>query len=287
MSATENWRPLTAVQTCFVVPDLDAAVARCEAEFGWGPFLRFSAPSAGVAGGEGTTHVALGNAGRVQVELLALENVDDTIGAYQARYGRGFQHLGVFCRDIDAAREALDRIGGATRQTGDHPGIRFAFVDTPTGSGMIELLQPDANVPSPARPPRDHVSLAIDSATLVTADLGGALEFFARAFAWEDVEVIEDTLEIDGVAVGTARRAAASAGVLELEFIEPLTGDNLYSQHLAAREHGLVHVGARGPRNDACAVGSHGRWLADGTQFCWLETPFSQHGVRLGLADSA
>lgn len=85
MSDADAWRPLAAVQTCFVVQDIDAAVKRCEQDFGWGPFLRFSAPSSGADGDEGTTHVALGNAGRTQVEFIALENVDDT----QQAFGRG------------------------------------------------------------------------------------------------------------------------------------------------------------------------------------------------------
>jgi catechol 2,3-dioxygenase-like lactoylglutathione lyase family enzyme len=284
MSASNAWQPLAAVQTCFVVSDMDEAVRRAEEEFGWGPFLRFSAPSRGSDGREGTTHVALGNAGRAQVEFVALENVDDTIGEYQARYGSGFQHLGVFCRDIDAARAALGRIGAATRQTGDHPGIRFAFLDAPTGTGMIELLQPDENVPTPEKPPRERAALAIDSATLVTADLASALQFFGHTFGWDELDVTEDTLELDGAEVGTANRASGQAGLLRLEFVEPLAGDNLYTRHLAQRDHGLVHVGAVGTQNPASRASGQGRWIEGGERFCFLDTPFARHGVRLALA---
>lgn len=289
MSDADAWRPLAAVQTCFVVQDIDAAVKRCEQDFGWGPFLRFSAPSSGPDGDEGTTHVALGNAGRTQVEFIALENVDDTIGEYQARYGSGFQHLGVYCRDIDAARAALDRIGASTRQQGDYPGIRYAFLDTPTGNGMIELLQPDENVPTPKQAGAERSALAIDSATIATPNLSRALDFYAHVFDWDTLEISEDTLEIDGESVGTACRADGMAGRLRLEFVEPLSGDNLYTRHLAERDHGLVHVGANARSvDDTQQAFGRGRWLVGGEQFCFRATPFSECGVRVALpADAA
>lgn len=280
MPNADAWRPLAAVQTCFVVADVDSAVCRCERDYGWGPFVRFSAPSPGDA----VTHVALGNAGRTQVELISTEKVRNTVSEYQQRYGVGFQHLGVVCRDVDRGLEALEGFGGKTRERGSYPGVRFAFVDVPTGPGMLELLQPDANVPAPPAPepaaPREV--LPVESAMIVTSDLDGALAFFEPAFGWESTPPVEDVLEIEGEQVGTLRRVGHRSGTLRLELVEPVSGDNLYSRHLAQRDHGLVHVGvAERPSDEARPVTSRGRWLRSGERFGFLESPFGAPGIRV------
>ena len=136
---------LHPAQVCFVVDDVDAAVDEGVASFGWGPFHRFTAPVAEAHyhdwTGSKRTDVALGMAGSVQVELIHVHKGHDTVEAYQARYGTGLQHLGISCRDREQALAALAEIGGGVDDQGEYPGIRFAFVDTPTGPGMFELLQ--------------------------------------------------------------------------------------------------------------------------------------------------
>ena len=162
--------------------------------------------------------------------------------------------------------------------------MRFAFLDVPTGWGMIELLEPDRDVPTPPsgrNRDADDV-LAVDSATIVTGDLDGAMAFFEPAFGWVATPPQEDTLEIDGEEAGSLRRVAHRTGTLRVEFVEPHSGDNLYSRHLADRDHGLVHVGARARARDLGQTATcRGRWLRTGEAFRFVAGPFGAPGLRL------
>jgi len=275
---------LHPAQICFVVEDVVAAVDECVERFGWGPFHVFNAnvPEAthGDWAGAKRTEVALGMAGEVQVELIHVHEGHDTVEAYQARYGAGFQHLGISCRDREAAVEALEAIGGRVDDQNEFPGVRFAFVDTPTGPGMFELLQQTEDAPTPgsdeARPDAPGTGVgtppplraALDRATIVTRDLDRALAFYAPAFRWNDVTPERATLRIDGVET-RVRRARGAAGQMSFELIEPAPGsDDPYARHLARGDHGLVHAGGLatgdGMPEGALVVGE---WREDGESF--------------------
>lgn len=271
---------LHPAQVCFVVDDVDAAVEECVAAFGWGPFDRFDAPVPDASyhdwSGNKETRVALGMAGDVQVELIHVKEGRDTVGAYQERYGSGLQHLGISCKDREQALAALESIGGRLDDQGEHPGIRFAFVDTPTGPGMFELLEQAGDTPPPGAeaasaskagavaPP----SATLDRATIVTDDLDRAFAFHARAFRWDGVEIEERTLRF-GADERRVRRARGPAGQLVLELVEPSRGTaDPYALHLARGDHGLVHAGGR-TESGSLPPGEAflGEWLEDGEQF--------------------
>ncbi len=267
---------LHPAQVCFVVDDVDAGVEECVERFGWGPFHRFSAPVAEARYhdwmGAKHTEVALGMAGEVQVELIHVSEGRDTVGAYQERYGRGFQHLGIHCRSRDDAIDALDALGGKLDDRGEYPGIRFAFVDTPTGPGMFELLEASRSEAPPGSDAGaakvNEPDVALDRATIATPTLDRALDFYTRAFGWSEVSAEARTLRVGGSEVKT-RRARGRAGRLELELIEPAPGaDDPYSRHLARGDHGLVHAGGVA-RSALPASGAaiEGAWLEDGEPF--------------------
>ncbi len=246
---------LHPVQVCFVVDDVAKAVDECVARFGWGPFYQFTAPVPEAQyrdwSGPKRTDVALGMAGPVQVELIHVHEGHDTVEVYQSRYGAGLQHLGIQCRDREEAIAALVAIGSTVDDQGEYPGIRFAFVDTPTGPGMFELLQPDGEVPVPGATTDSHrksvdppsPSVRLDRATIATNDLDAALDFYARAFRWEDPQIEARTLRF-GTTESAIRRVRTQAGKLLLELVEPPpAGDDPYARHLARGDHGLVHAG--------------------------------------------
>lgn len=278
---------LHPAQVCFVVEDVEAAVEECVASFGWGPFHCFTAPVEKAEYrdwiGSKRTDVALGMAGGVQVELIHVHEGHDTVEAYQARYGAGLQHLGISCRDRDQALAALEEIGARTDDRGEHPGIRFAFVDTPTGPGMFELLQATGEIPPPgaeggaevgsdgsggaiakSRPP----SVTLDRATIVTSDLDLALAFYARAFRWEDPQIESCTLRV-GAQESRMRRARGQAGQLLLELVEPTPGgSDPYARHLVRGDHGLVHAGGVTSGGDLPGgATTEGEWLEEGEAF--------------------
>ena len=275
----ERFPRLHPAQVCFVVEDVDAAVEECIASFGWGPFHRFTAPvpEARYHGWSGakTTDVALGMAGCVQIELIHVHEGHDTVEAYQALYGTGLQHLGIGCRDREQAIAALAAIGGVVDDRGEYPGIRFAFVDTPTGPGMFELLETTGETPPPGAEGANEGKVAlstprvaIDRATIVTNDLDRALAFYSRAFRWEDLEDEPRTLRIGDVE-SRVRRARGQAGPLLLELVEPEPGnDDPYARHLARGDHGLVHAGGVARSADLPAEATiQGEWLEDGEIF--------------------
>lgn len=275
---------LHPAQVCFVVDDVDAAVQECSAAFGWGPFDQFTAPVDDARYGDWTgakrTDVALGMAGGVQVELIHVHEGHDTVERYQSRYGAGFQHLGISCRDRDEALSALETIGARIDDRGEYPGIRFAFLDTPTGPGMFELLQTTGETPPPgAKAGSDGASAAeanassppgitLDRATIVTSDFDRATAFYARAFRWEHPRIESCALRI-GKAESRVRRVRGQAGQLLLELVEPVSGaDDPYARHLARGDHGLVHAGgfsAAGTFPEGASI--EGEWLDEGESF--------------------
>lgn len=275
------------MQVCFVVENVEAAAARCESSFGWGPFEHFTAeiPDGRYRDwtGRKVTEVALGWAGSVQVELIRVHEGHDSIEAYQSRYGIGFQHLGVSCSSRDEGIALLESIGGHADDLLEYESVRIAFVDLPTGPAMFELLE-DVTPPgrkdlSPKMMAGSSPRLPLDRATIVTRDLDRDLAFFGSALGWVAPVAESATLRASGSET-RMRRYLGKAGSLMLELIEPPPGtDNPYARHLERRDHGLVHASgilARGEPPDApCSAGS---WLEVGEDFRlydWIGGPAS------------
>jgi catechol 2,3-dioxygenase-like lactoylglutathione lyase family enzyme len=245
---------LSPQQVCFVVDDVSTAVQYCEENFGWGPFYQFKAPVPEARykqwSGEKLTEVALGMAGKVQVEFLHVFKGHDTTQDYQAQYGTGFQHLGIQCKSRDEALAHLESLGAVVNEVNEYPGIRFAFVDVPTGPGMFEILQPTAEMASNdgisgSRKKRDTTNprFELDRATIVTRDINTALGFYAAAFGWERPVATQDTLRY-GASETQVLRYIGTAGTLQLEFIQPKEGSSdPYAAHLRRGDHGLIHAG--------------------------------------------
>lgn len=239
------------MQMCFVVEDVSATARSCEAAFGWGPFEEFTAdvPEASYRdwSGRKRTRVALGWAGSVQVELIHVDEGQDSVEAYQSRYGMGFQHLGVSCRSRDDALAMLESLGAQRAELLEYEALRIAFVDLPTGPAMFELLEtvaaPDKQRVSPEKPSAVAPTLPLDRATLVTRDLDACLLFFGAALGWEAPVAEKATLR-SALGDTEMRRYLGRAGAMTLELIEPVPGArDPYSAHLARGDHGLVHAG--------------------------------------------
>lgn len=276
---------LSPQQVCFVVDDVSAAVQRCEKEFAWGPFYQFTAPVENAVykdwTGKKLVEVALGMAGNVQVEFIHVFEGHDAVEAYQAEYKRGFQHLGIQCHSREAAVDYLTALGAKVDELNEFPGIRFAFVDVPTGSAMFELLQQtkdwgkeDAlDVDTKASDPIEGL-FQIDRATIVTDDIETALVFYAQAFGWDDATYTTSTLHYDGKQ-NLFKRFIGHAGTLDIELLQPLemAGDP-YSLHLNRGSHGLVHAGGLSKGiTDSIEAAVEYQWLESKEKFSlsnWL-----------------
>lgn len=267
---------LSPWQCCFVVDDVPAAVRSCEARFGWGPFEQFTAPVDEAHyrdwTGKKVTDVALGMAGRTQIEFIHVHEGHDAVETYQAEYGTGFQHLGVRCRSRDAALEHLEALGAKRNELLTYSGIQIAFVDIPTGDAMFELLQPAPRKASEGtakeklqEAPPDAV--AVDRATIATADIDAALRFYSAAFGWENAAATTATLRYDD-AEAKLRRFVGRAGTLELELIEPVSGgSDPYAAHLRRGAHGLVHAGGAAAGRPTSKAALSCSWAESGEVF--------------------
>lgn len=282
---SESGERLTPYQVCFVVEDVEEAAAECHERFGWGPFRSFRAAvdSLEYKGQRArrVAEVALGMAGRVQVELLHVHEGVDCLAAYQARYGCGFQHLGIDTPSRDASLARLEKLGAKLDHRDEYEGIRIAFVDVPSGAlGAFELVDRTSGAqdaasgaagtlgtpPDPGPTPR----IAIDRATLVTDRMDETCDFFANAFRWPTVAVESATLRWQDDET-SLRRAIGSAGRLEIEIIEgrPDARDP-YSRHLSRNGPGLVHAGGRLVEADPSASFAY-HWSETGERFALLD----------------
>jgi len=260
-------------QVCFVVDDVRAAAVESSRRFGWGPFLTFTTSFDEMASPgaveKRVTDVALGMAGAVQVELLHVHQGLDCIAAYQKRYGRGFQHLGIGCRSREAALERLESLGARLDHRNEYAGIKIGFVDVPTGPAMFELLELTTKQAGPSGEEIPHEAdlpvVELDRATIVTDDMEGSLAFYSRAFGWEHVDATVQTLR-HGENKVRLPRAIGRAGLLEIELVEALAGSHdPYSTHRGRGEHGLVHAGAAVSKSDGGS--SAYEWLEAGESF--------------------
>ncbi|MEH6582910.1 MAG: VOC family protein [Halioglobus sp.] len=284
---------LSPQQVCFVVEDVTDAVNFCEKRFGWGPFYQFKAPVPEATykdwRGAKLTEVALGMAGKVQVEFLHVFEGQDTTGDYQAKYGTGLQHLGIHCLSRDEALEHLVSQGASVNELNEYPGIRFAFVDVPTGDGMFEILQPTAEMAndegiSGSREQRAESSTLfdIDRATIVTADIDKALSFYSETFGWTNAQAVAATLSINGSQT-SARRYVGEAGKLQLEFIEPCDPDagDPYAAHLRRGDHGLIHASGLLSGDFPVEEVLCGKWLETGESFALYSWSGGKHSLQI------
>lgn len=242
---------LHPMQMCFVVDDVAQSVEFAEEVLGWGPFMQFTANVEGEYRdwkGPKTTHVALGMAGDVQMEFLHMDCGQDPVASYQAKYSTGFQHLGVVVESRDEAIEHLTALGASVDQLNEYPGVKFAFVDLPTGPAMFELLQREggnADISSSTDSKGRQAKLPLDRATIVTADMQATMAFYCAAFEWGEVNVQTQTLRY-GDQQCQCQRYLGQAGTMQIEIIAPLQqGGDPYSLHLQRGDHGLVHAGGK------------------------------------------
>ncbi len=282
-------------QVCFVVADVAAAVAECEQRFGWGPFFAFDAPVEDASyknwRGRKLVSVALGMAGNVQVEFLHVHTGSDTTADYQAEYGVGFQHIGIQCKSRDSALAHLESLGATVNELNEYPGVRFGFVDVPTGPGMFEILETTAEMAnndgisgSSKADAEQAIAFPIDRASIVTPDIETALQFYTAAFEWEPPKVINSRLRI-GASEMSAKRTIVRAGQLDIEMIEPgHDQQNPYYNHLQRGDHGLMHAGGPIMGEPPAGAAIVGEWLDSEEKFALYNWTGGANALQVRLS---
>ena len=246
---------LFPLQLCYVVEDVSAAVAVAEQLFGWGPFNLFTADVDEASyrewRGRKRTEVALDMAGAVQIEFIHVHEGEDAVATFQSDCETGLQHIGIHCKSRESAIVLLCDRGATVNELNEYPGIRFAFLDVPTGNGMFELLQPTedwsesvvSGSQQASRGRHADTVLPVTRVSIVTEDIAASLAFYSAAFGWSGVQPVQETLLYEGGEY-VLHRALGKAGLLDIELVQPSDeADCPYRQHLARSDYGLVHAG--------------------------------------------
>jgi catechol 2,3-dioxygenase-like lactoylglutathione lyase family enzyme len=140
------------MQVCWVVPDIDAAMASWTKTMGVGPFFLFRDLTIDTIKHRGTPvsttiHIAVAQAGGVQIELA--QQVSDMPYAYNEVFPNGSEgglhHIAIYVADYDAAMKHFTDQGFIPSVEGLFGTMRFAYVDTRSAIGcMVEIIEHDA-----------------------------------------------------------------------------------------------------------------------------------------------
>jgi hypothetical protein len=140
------------MQFCWLVPDLEAAMATWTRTAGVGPFFQFDSVAydkpqyRGKPGGNAKITAAIAQAGDVQIELVCLHDDQPSIWREgPAAGGRfGLHHAAVYCHDYDVTIDAYKKGGSELIFSGLMMGFRVGWIDTVRALGFfVELI--DAN----------------------------------------------------------------------------------------------------------------------------------------------
>lgn len=136
------------MQLCWVVPDLDAAIAGWLRSTGAGPFFVFGEVHfddsiyRGAAMDIAPHRASIGQHGDMQIELI--QPLDDSPGIWRdiVPFGKaGFHHVGLYCTDYEAERAAILAGGSAMAFEGLMMGAKTCYIDTAPSLGfMTELI---------------------------------------------------------------------------------------------------------------------------------------------------
>lgn len=142
----ESILPGPVRQIGYVVSDLDAAIDKW-LTMGVGPwFVIRNVPQQVTYRGESvavTLSLALANSGELQVELIQqLDDAPSIFAEFLQVTGGGFHQLAYWTADFDGAMARLAEAGWPEVWSGGQgEGVRFAYVEPPTGSTIVEIME--------------------------------------------------------------------------------------------------------------------------------------------------
>lgn len=109
----------------------------------------------------------------------------------------------------------------------------------------VTAFFPDAQLVWPAAAPAGKGLDRIDQIAILVADLDAAIEYFGAAFGWGPFykATANGHCQYRGRNVSFVLALAFTmVGDLEVELVQPLTGDNPYDDHLRAAGEGIFHL---------------------------------------------
>ncbi len=282
-------------QIGIVVKDVDRAAEHFSAIFGWGPFKVREGEQKGFIydgrTGDCRLRTALARSGEVEMELIQVLEGETPHSEFLRRHGEGLQHLRFRVADIDGMLAALAREGVDPLWSQRFPGVAaFAYMKADRTSGLtVELFEKKASGRGAAESGRaagtSSTSLPpVDQVGLVVRDLEQTAAFYHSTFGWGPFSIVPE-VRFDGAnlrgrpADSSIKVGFAGSGPLQIELIQPLEGENIYTEFLRAGHEGLHHLGFRVDDFDGALAGFHRKgiepifWKHFGsTAFAYLDT---------------
>ena len=246
-------------QIGIVVRDVDQAVEFFTSTFGWGPFKIREGEQKGFTydgrTGDCRLKMAFARSGHVEIELIQVLEGETPHSDFLRRHGEGMQHLRFRVDDFDGMMAALAKTGVDPLWHQKIPGIAaFAYMKTEKTSGlMVELFEKKesregragarvlAGQSSTMLPPVHQIGL-------VVRDLEKAADFCYSTFGIGPFSIVPK-MRFDGIILrgrptdSKVKLGFADSGPVQIELIQPLEGENIYTEFLRSGNEGLHHLG--------------------------------------------
>lgn len=146
MSNESGWLGKEIIQVGILVKDAAEAAKKLEKLIGVGPFeilepeyrdLTYRGKT-----GKFKIRIALAKAGPIQIELMQPLYGETIYDEFAQRKGYGLHHLGIKTDNMERSVEEMEDRGFRVIQSGNRPGVKWAYLSTEEQTGVIfELLE--------------------------------------------------------------------------------------------------------------------------------------------------
>ncbi len=134
-----EWKEISHVG--ILVHDIEKAARDLEKLIGIGPF-RILEPEYRDTTYQGKpakfkVKIALAKAGPIDVELMQPVQGETIYDSYIKRKGYGIHHVGIRTGDIEQTEKEMQAKGFRVVQSGNRPGVKWAYLDTEEKTGLV------------------------------------------------------------------------------------------------------------------------------------------------------
>jgi hypothetical protein len=153
LSNESGWLGNEIIQVGILVKDAAEAAKKLEKLIGVGPFeilepeyrdLTYRGKT-----GKFKMRIALAKAGPIQIELMQPLYGETIYDEFAQRKGYGLHHLGIKTDNMERSVKEMDGRGFRVIQSGNRPGLKWAYLSTEEQTGVIfELLEKKQTSPS-------------------------------------------------------------------------------------------------------------------------------------------
>ena len=134
------------IQVGILVKDVEETASKLEKMVGIGPFEIFEPDYRDLTvygkPGKFKMKIGLAKAGPIQVELMQPLFGETIYDEYAGRKGYGLHHLAIRADDMEQSIKLMEANGFKVIQSGNRPGVKWAYLDTEEKTGVIfELIE--------------------------------------------------------------------------------------------------------------------------------------------------